>query len=71
METRITPPSRLSLGLDDGMYTVGFFLRDNKEIQDWIPEATVLEVMEGNIYKFNNSSGMTGMVQTLFKLTVL
>lgn len=58
------------LRLKPGQYSVGFFLRANEEIQDWMPDATVLEVVEGNIYRFNNTSGIAGMVQTPFKFSV-
>lgn len=60
------PQSRLK----PGFYTVGFFIRANEEIQDWISNVIPLEVVEGNAYGFNNSKMISGKVQPEFKMYV-
>jgi len=57
--------------LQPGRYSLSLFLRANEEIQDWIPEAAVLEVRKGNAYGFNNSNMIQGLVQPDFKFEIL
>ncbi len=54
------------LRLKPGNYSVGFFLRANEEIQDWIIDAATLNVLDGNTYGFSNSSMIQGVVQPKF-----
>jgi len=58
------------LRLKPGSYSVGFFLRANEEIQDWIPDAVVIKVLEGNVYGFSNSDMIQSMVQTKYSFHV-
>lgn len=52
-----------SVNLKSGTYRGRLFLRANEEIQDWIPDAFLLTVTEGNIYKFSNSNMIQGKLQ--------
>ncbi len=56
--------------LKPGFYTIGFFLRANEEIQDWISNEIKLEVMEGNAYGFNHTKMISGRVQPQFSVHV-
>ena len=56
------PKSRLK----PGFYTVRFFVRANEEIQDWTANGITMEVLEGNVYGFNNSKMISGRVQPDF-----
>ena len=57
-------------GLKPGIYTVRFFVRANEEVQDWTKDGIGLEVLEGNIYGFNNSKMISGKVQPNFNFRI-
>jgi len=57
--------------LKSGTYDLVLFLKANDEIQDWLKDVCPIKIEEGNIYGFNNSSGITGLIQPPFKFTVL
>lgn len=56
--------------LKPGSYSAGFFLRANEEIQDWITDAAVIKILEGNAYEFSNSAMIQGMVQPKYSFRV-
>jgi lipopolysaccharide transport system ATP-binding protein len=58
------------MSLKPGIYTVSIFLRANEEIQDWIRDAAVLEILQGNVYGFSNSEMIQGIVQPEFEFEV-
>lgn len=58
------------INLKPGIYSVNIFLRANEEIQDWIKDAAVIEVLQGNVYGFNNSEMIQGIVQPDFEFVV-
>jgi hypothetical protein len=41
-------------------------LRANEEIQDWIENAASFEIEEGNVYGFENSQMIQGILQPEF-----
>jgi lipopolysaccharide transport system ATP-binding protein len=55
------------VNLRGGLYTINIFLSANEEIQDWIDSAAQIEIQEGNIYEFEDSKMIQGMVQPNFK----
>jgi len=56
-----------SLMLKPGRYTTTLFVRANEEIQDWLDSAAAFEIVEGNIYGFENSPMIQGLVQLKFR----
>lgn len=59
------------INLKEGRYTLNLFLRANEEIHDWIFNAIAFEIEESNIYGFNNSTMIQGLVQPEFEFMVL
>jgi lipopolysaccharide transport system ATP-binding protein len=57
------------LNLKPGIYNLWFWLECNGEEQDWITEGVQLEVLDGNVYGFSNSSKISGIVQPEFNFT--
>jgi len=55
-----------SLNFKPGRYSMGLFVRANEEIQDWLEGAAVIQIEEGNIYGFENSQMIQGLVQPQF-----
>lgn len=55
------------MNLKPGNYVVSIFLRANEDVQDWIKDAAVLEVLPGNVYGFNNSEMIQGIFQPSFQ----
>ncbi len=55
-----------SLNLKPGRYTMSLFVRANEEIQDWLEGAAMIEIEDGNIYGFENSQMIQGLVQPQF-----
>ena len=53
--------------LKPGNYVVTLFLRANEEIEDFIDEAMVITINEGNLYGYNNSNEIKGIFQPKFK----
>lgn len=60
-----------ALNLKPGRYTVSLFVRSNEEIQDWLDKVAVFEVEEGNIYGFENSQMIQGILQPEFSFEQL
>ena len=56
--------------LSTGLYLIHIWLGANEEEQDLITEKINLEIVEGNIYNFQNSSMIVGAVQPSFKFSV-
>jgi hypothetical protein len=42
------------------------FIRANEEIQDWLEGAAVIQIVDGNVYGFENSQMIQGLVQPEF-----
>ena len=59
-----------NLNLKPGRYTINLFLRANEDIQDWLDSVVIFEINEGNIYGFENSNMISGMVQPEFDFKV-
>lgn len=55
-----------SLSLKPGKYSVNLFLRANEDIQDWLDGSASIEIVEGNIYGFENSQMIQGLLQPDF-----
>jgi len=58
------------INLKPGKYNISLFLRANEEIQDWISDVAIIEILDGNIYNFNNSSMINGLIQPEFSFKV-
>ncbi|OJJ16603.1 hypothetical protein BKI52_32330 [marine bacterium AO1-C] len=54
------------LQLKPGLYKVDIYVNANDHIQDWILNQIIFHVDEGNIYQFNKSSMIKGVVQPNF-----
>ena len=59
-----------NLNLKPGRYTINLFLRANEDIQDWLDSVGIIEIEEGNIYGFENSKMITGLIQPEFEFMV-
>ena len=55
------------VNLKPGKYFISLFLRANEEIQDWISDVAAFNIEEGNIYGFENSKMITGLIQPDFE----
>jgi len=55
-----------SLNFKPGRYTISLFVRANEEIQDWLEGAAVIQIVDGNVYGFENSQMIQGLVQPEF-----
>lgn len=51
------------VNLKPGRYIINLFIRANEEIQDWLEYSAAIEIQEGNIYGFENSQMIQGLVQ--------
>jgi len=60
-----------SLNFKPGRYTMSLFVRANEEIQDWLDGVAMIEIEEGNIYGFENSQMIQGLVQPQFRFEQL
>ena len=60
-----------SLNFKPGRYTMSLFVRANEEIQDWLDGVAMIEIEEGNIYGFENSQMIQGLVQPEFRFEQL
>src|SRR5260221_3022627 len=60
-----------SINFKPGRYTVSLFVRANEEIQDWLDGVARVEIEEGNIYGFENSQMIQGLVQPEFRFEQL
>lgn len=60
-----------ALNLRPGRYTVSLFIRANEEIQDWLEKVAMFEIEDGNIYGFENSRMIQGIVQPEFSFEQL
>lgn len=56
--------------LKPGIYEIGYFIRANEEIQDWVPSATHIEILDGNIYGYSNSDVISGIIQPNFEFNI-
>lgn len=54
------------VNLKPGRYMVSLFIRANEEIQDWLDNAGAFEIEEGNMYGFENSQMIQGLIQPSF-----
>lgn len=55
-----------SINIKPGRYSVSLFIRANEEIHDWIDNTATLEIEDGNVYNFENSGMIQGLVQPSF-----
>lgn len=55
-----------NLGLRSGVYSLTLFLKANEEVQDWIDDAAILTVAEGNLYGFPHNQMIKGVYQPNF-----
>ncbi len=59
------------LNLKPGKYSINLFLRANEDIHDWLDSVGIIEVEEGNVYGFENSRMITGLIQPDFDFNVV
>lgn len=59
------------LNLKQGIYKIWFWLEVDGVEQDVIFDGVILEVFEGNIYNYSNSSIISGCVQPNFRFEIL
>jgi hypothetical protein len=57
--------------LRPGVYSLVFFLRSNEVIQDWLSNAVMLEIEDGNPYGFHDTRQIQGIILPEFNISLL
>jgi len=55
--------------LKPGHYILSFFIRTNDVIQDWLQNAAVLEILDGNPYGYADTGQIQGMIFPNFRIS--
>ncbi|MFT7381838.1 MAG: lipopolysaccharide transport system ATP-binding protein [Roseivirga sp.] len=61
---------RFAQSLKPGSYNLVLFIRANDTVEDWLTLNNALKIEDGNIYNFNNSESISGVVQPEFEFKV-